>query len=177
LGGALSAKVSAVSVDVNSASGLKNGVAATAIADWTPVGIGGLGTVQAFALAGTIDSLSIADVITGSGKFSVAKNNVDANGLTGARALGFTLTEVKVSTGFGVSLAFDTLTVATLQPSAADVLAGDTREWSALKLSNASGTLDLGGALSAKVSAVSVEVHSASGLKNGVAAVAIADWT
>src|SRR5204862_101434 len=184
LGGALSATVSAVSVQVNSFSGTSaavNGTPAAAL-DWTAItGSGITSAVAAFSLSGTVDSLSIADVIGGSGSFSITKSTVDVTtpALTGARLLTFSLSGLTLSSSFGVSLSVTSLTVATLQPSAAAVIAGDTRKWSALVISGASGSLLLGGALSATVSAVSVQVNSFSGTSaavNGTPAAAL-DWT
>ena len=115
-------------------------------------------------------------MIGGTGAFSVTKSTVDANGLTGARLLVFELTGLTVTSTFGVSLAVDSLKVATLQPSAAAVIAGDTRKWSALKIDGAGGSLLLGGALTATVTNVDVEVNSASGALGATHATPI-DWT
>ena len=174
LGGALSATVGDVDVQVNSFSG----AGATAM-DWTGVtGSTITGAVAAFALSGTISSLSIADVIGGAGSFSIAKStvNVATPALTGARLLVFNLTGLTLSSSFGVSVNVATLSVATLQPSAADVLAGDTRKWSALVIDNAGGSLQLGGALNATVTDVDVQVNSFSGAKATTLAAAM-DWT
>ena len=70
----------------------------------------------------------------------------------------------------------DSLKVATLQPSAAAVIAGDTRKWSALKIDGAGGSLSLGGALTATVTGVAVEVNSASGALGATQAAPI-DWS
>ncbi|HET6548786.1 MAG TPA: calcium-binding protein, partial [Solirubrobacter sp.] len=174
-GGAFSASISDVDVEVNSASGMLGGTPAEAL-DWTAPALAdaGISTALAeFKLSAQIDSLSIADVIGGSGGFSVARYEVDAAGLTDARLLVFSLAGLTLSSSFGVSLSVTSLTVATLQPSAADVLAGDTRKWSAIKIEDASGSLEFGGAFSASISAVDVEVNSAS----GTTAAQPLDWT
>jgi len=63
----LAAKLSAINVKVNSASG-----GATPL-DWGGLAGLTLTATDTFALSGTVDVLSLADVITGSGSFSVEK--------------------------------------------------------------------------------------------------------
>ena len=185
LGGALNATISNVDVQVNSFSGTTSGTTGTPAAalDWTTTNVPGSGittAIAAFSLSGTITELSIADVIGGTGSFSITKStvNVATPALTDARLLVFNLTGLNLSSSFGLSLSVTSLTVATLQPSAAAVLAGDTRKWSAIAIDNAGGSLSLGGVISASVANLDVEVNSASGVKNpGNVLAAPIDWT
>ena len=118
---------------------------------------------------------SMADVITGSGSFSVEKSTVQVTTpqLTDARLLKFTLSGLTVSTGFGLAISVQELIVATLQPSATAVAAGDTRKWSAISITDAGGSLNLGGVISATVEHLDVKVNSASGALSGVNATPI----
>src|SRR3954449_4081157 len=102
--------------------------------------------------------------------------NVTTPALTNARLLTFTLSALALTSSFGLSITGGTITFAGLTPSAIDVLAGDARKWSALSVTGLSGSLALGGVITAAVNNLVVKVNSFSGAKGATLAAAL-NWT
>ena len=140
---------------------------------------------DSLAISGTLANLNVFDFITGSANFAITRQAVDVdldgdgNAATGeqlndAGLLTIALDQLNVSigaAGTGVSVTSGTLGVAILS---APVAAGDTRSWTAITGKDIGITLDVPG-IEATVEQGSVVVNRASGLKNGVAPVAV-NW-
>src|SRR5439155_1493403 len=180
LGGVITASVSNLVVKVNSASGL-NGVTAATPLNWTtnvPTAAIALTDTELFFVDGDLTGVSLADVVGGGAHFQISRStvNVTTPALTAARLNTFTLSSLQLSSSFGLSITGGTISVVSLLPSAAAVLAGDGRKWSAISVTGLGGSLSLGGVITATVSNLVVKVNSASGL-NGVTAAAPLNWT
>ncbi|HVM56368.1 MAG TPA: hypothetical protein VMT74_02815, partial [Gaiellaceae bacterium] len=136
VGSLVTATVSGVSIDLNSASG----TGATPL-DWNGVMGSGitLSGSSAFAVSGTLTNLSIANgLITGSSTFTVSEStiNVTVGGtaLTGAELLTLGLGDLSLTVGSAsgphFSITGGSLAVAALSaPTPTDVGATDTRSW------------------------------------------------
>ena len=180
LGGVISATVSNLVVKVNSASGALNATTATPL-DWTnqvPAAGITLASNELFFVDGDLTNVSLADVVGGGAHFTLSRQtvNVGSPALTGARLNTFTLSSLQLSSAFGLSITGGSISLVSLLPSVADVAAGDARKWSAISVSGLSGSLALGGVISATVSNLVVKVNSATGALNATNATPL-DWT
>ncbi|HEX7082887.1 MAG TPA: hypothetical protein VF186_02090, partial [Gaiellaceae bacterium] len=135
----LSGTVTGGSVSVNGASGADaNGVAATALTDWgaatggaSPAGFTFTGAVT--AVAGTIDTVSFAGVLTGSIGFAISVQSLDVDlpgdaTASAAKLLTVTLTDADLKLGaddFGATVGGGPFTFVALAPTAG----ADTRSW------------------------------------------------
>ena len=180
LGGVISATVSNLVVKVNSASGALNATTATPL-DWTnqvPAAGITLASNELFFVDGDLTNVSLADVVGGGAHFTLSRQTVSVGSpaLTGARLNTFTLSSLQLSSAFGLSITGGSISLVSLLPSVADVAAGDGRKWSAISVSGLSGSLALGGVISATVTGLTVKVNSASGALNATTATPL-DWT
>ncbi len=120
------------------------------------------------SVSGTISSLNIDNIISGSATVAVGESTVDVSlggttTLTGATLFTLSLSNFQVSagaSGFGISVSGGDLGIAVLQPPAAT---NDTRYWLAVVANGLAGSLDLGGAVSASVQNGSVTINLAGG--------------
>jgi hypothetical protein len=177
LGDFFSAGVSNVSVIVNTATGSftdgSSAVVTAAPLDWqtafaSPLTVAGIAVDPAAGdhVSGTVDTLSIADLIDGHAtQFTIDHSSVTGPlGLSGASLLAVTLTGVAANvgiSGYGVAVG-GSLAVASL--------AGDTRTWLAVVGSGLSTTVSLA-PVTATLASVALKVN------HGTGAAAIQDWT
>ncbi len=207
----MSATVSNLSVAINTAGGTDaNNAAATAI-DWTKdVSLDGgmtfgatvdpgqnlivaptpslaiTATMGGISLSGSLASLNIFNVISGSAYFALSEQTatISFTGMSPASVTGATLLTLAVSNlqasagsgGFGVSINGGDLGLAVLE-APAPASGTDSRYWLAVTGSDLGGSLSLSSAVSATVTGLSVAINTAGGTSaNNVAATAI-DWT
>ena len=181
VGSAFSAQLSSVEVLVNRSS------TGTAL-NWSGVAevstaIKAL-TTEVLSVSGSVDSLDIAGVVSGSAHFAVTKTLVDVDlpadqgpDLVDASLLTVSLSELQLSVGtadVGLQITGGSIDVAVLAPKP-DAVA-DTRGWLAISATNLSGTVGLGPVLTATLTGVDVVVNRATGLHGAVAA-SVLDWS
>src|SRR5439155_1600403 len=148
VGSVLTAALSAVKIRVNRASGAYDadgaGTASTPVnataVDWSTVP-GSNVTLSGAKLevSGRLDTLDIADLVTGSGGFSVTKSlvdvTVDSHLLHDASLLTVTLEDVALKVGtdtVGVTLSAESVAIGVLAAPAPTAPATDTRSWLAI---------------------------------------------
>src|SRR5262249_61361632 len=133
----------------------------------TPVVVDGVTislTQARLFVSGTLSSLNIAGLVSGSAHFQVVKDVVDADvdgtagfdpatDLNDAVLLTFALTQLSLKVGtdsFGISITSGEVRAATLAPAAST----DTRRWLAVQASNVGASLSVGSLLSATLTDV-----------------------
>ena len=153
----------------------------------TPVNLSIKQQGDSLAISGTLSTLNVFDFITGSANFAITRQAVDvdldgdgdattgvADQLDNAGLLTIALDQLQVSVGAagtGVEVTSGTLGIAILS---APVAPGDTRSWTAITGKDIGLEIDLPG-ITADVEQGTVLFNRASGLKNGVAPVAV-NW-
>src|SRR5262249_1304488 len=154
----------------------------------TPVVVDGVTislTQARLFVSGTLSSLNIAGLVSGSAHFEVVKDVVDADvdgtagfdpatDLNDAVLLTFALTSLQLKVGtdsFGISITSGEVRVATLAPSSPPY----TRRWLAVQASNVGASLSVGSLLSATLTDVAVQVNQASATAPATATAL--DWT
>ena len=158
VGGAFSATVSGLQINVNSSSPVAGAV------DFT--GLAGISTADGTTeVKGQLTSVNIADVVSGSAGFSITKSNVSFSAGGAASEAGtlvvFTLDSLQLAvgvTGFGLAITGGSITVASLAPTTGDL----ARRWTAVAATGVSGSINVGGAFSATVSGLQINVNSSS---------------
>ena len=127
-------------------------------------------TGQELAVSGSLTSLNIFNIITGSANFALSQStvNVAFNGTGPADLTGATLIQIGLSGlnatagtgGFGVAVTGGDLGIAVLEPSDPGV---DGRHWVAVYGTGLSASLNLGSSISATLASVSVQINQAGG--------------
>ena len=122
------------------------------------------------AVSGSLTSLNIFNMLTGSANFALSQStvNVAFNGTGPADLTGATLIQIGLSGlnatagtgGFGVAVTGGDLGIAVLEPSDPGV---DGRHWVAVYGTGLSASLNLGSSISATLASVSVEINQAGG--------------
>ena len=177
----ISATVSNLVVKVNNATGQTSGSVAATPLDWTnevPAAGITLASNELFFVDGDLTGVNIADLVTGAAHFTMSSQTVDVPSLslTKARLSTFSVSQLNLTSPFGLSISGGTIKLITLQPSQADAAAGDTRKWSAIAVDGLTGSLNFPG-LSATISALSLKVNRAAGQTSANVLAQPLDWT
>ena len=140
-------------------------------------------TAPLLAFGGSLTSLNIYNLITGSANFAISQTTVNAKiggtTLTGATLLTVGLSDLQAGTGtagFGLTVSGGDIGIAVLE-APMPATGTDTRYWLAVDGSNLAATLSLGGFLTAAVSNVTIEINQAGGTSSASGAAAPLDWT
>src|SRR5204862_342756 len=174
VGDVLTAALSHVAVQVNKASGFFDADGAgtglpvnAAVLDWATVPGSNLTLKEAkLSVSGSLDTLNVADLVSGSAKFAVTKGLVDVTVDTGllrnASLLTVSLSELHLKVGtdtVGVSLDGGSVKVAVLAAPVPTTPATDSRSWLAIDASEIAGSIHVGDVLTAALSHVAVQVN------------------
>ncbi len=202
----MSASVSGLTVAVNEAEDTSGNFSIADALDWqttfsTPVDPGAnfapAGSVSLpvnftsgeLSLAGSLSSLNVFGVITGSAGFALSESTIDsaANAtvpLAGATLITVALDNLSVSAGsdgFGISLSGGDLGIAVVKaPTPTQSGVTDNRYWIAVVGSNFTASLAIGSFASASLTGLSVSVNTAGGQEvNGTTTTAATafDWS
>src|SRR4029078_12676371 len=114
---------------------------------------------------GKLSSVNIAGVVSGSAGFSITKSNWSFSAGGAASEPGtlviFTLDSLNLAvgvTGFGLAITGGSIKVASLAPTTGTL----TRRWTAVQATGVTGSISVGGAFSATVTGLQINVNSSS---------------
>jgi hypothetical protein len=180
-GGLVTGAVSGLSVEVNNAKGAAGTTQATPL-DWAlvaasfPAGfeLGQLDPSTGFGVAGQLDSLDIAGIVSGSAAFAISRRtvavNLDTDNAT-AELIGATLFTVGLSdlqlrigtADAGFAITDGVVAIATLSVPRATAPTTDTRSWTTIQASRLAGTLNVADLVTATLTDVRLDINRFAG--------------